>query len=402
MRARLTVSFVLLTLVLVLGLLLLRFYAVGGLLRAHEADELQREATTTALILEQRARLGDPVDEAYFSRFVSPDVLAEYVGSDGTHLTLEGENYSDGDEEDDIQATATVGEGTVTLRESSDVISQLILSDPKSVLILLALVGLLAAFGGYLIARWFSAPFRELAEAADHLSRGRFDLDLPRSSIPEARTIATALKASAGQLQDRLTSEQAFAEHASHVLRTPLTGLRLELEDLATRDDLPADVREAAQRSVGRIESMDAVSGELVQMARRGTLVVGAEVPLRDLATQCAQKWADALAEQDRSLSAAVEGHLEMTYTPGPVEHVLDLLLRDFLKRGDGPVRMVFEADPEGHLKIKLVAAAESTLDPGLAPEVYVTQARAVAAALGGRITGDHPHSGFDILLPRR
>ncbi|HRD61866.1 MAG TPA: hypothetical protein PL137_13235, partial [Nocardioides sp.] len=83
-------------------------------------------------------------------------------------------------------------------------------------------------------------PFRQLAVAAGQLGRGRFDLDLPRTRIPEARAIRDALLTSAGQLQERLTSEQAFAEHASHVLRTPLTGLRLELEDLAGRPDVPA------------------------------------------------------------------------------------------------------------------------------------------------------------------
>ena len=34
---------------------------------------------------------------------------------------------------------------------------------------------------------------------------------------------------------------------------------------------------------------MDAVAGDLVALARRGALVAGAEIPLRDLATQCAQ-----------------------------------------------------------------------------------------------------------------
>jgi signal transduction histidine kinase len=402
MRARLTVWFVVLTLVLTMGLLLLRFYTVGGLVRAHESDQLRRQTAALALVFEQRAVMGTPVDEAFLAKFVSPDQRAEYDAPDGPDILVEGVEYSDGNADEDIEAIARVGEGTLTFRTSSDVISRLILSDLQSVVVLLALIGLMAAFGGFLISRVVSAPFRQLAGAADQLGRGRFDLDLPRTKIPEARAIGTALKASAGQLQDRLTSELAFAEHASHVLRTPLTGLRLELEDLATRDDVPADVRVSAQRSVGRIQSMDGVAGELVQLSRRPTLVDGAQVPLRDLATLCAQKWADTLAEQNRSLSAAVEGHLEMTYTPGPVEHVLDLLLRDFLKRGAGPVRMVFEADAEGHLKIKVVAAAVSATNPGLAPEVYVTQARAVVTALGGRLTGDNPHGGLDILLPRR
>src|SRR5205085_4438679 len=182
--------------------------------------------------------------------------------------------------------------------------------------------------------------------------------------------------------------EQTFAEHASHVLRTPLTGLRLELEDLAGRDDVPADVRASATRSVGRIEAMDAVAGDLVALARRGALVAGAEIPLRDLATQCAQRWADALAEQDRSVTAAVDGVIDTTYTPGPVEHILDLLLADVLRRGEGPVRLVFEADAEGHLSIE-VSSADQRAVPGPNADIALTQARAVVTALGGRFIGD-------------
>src|SRR3712207_152365 len=138
MRGRLAVSFVVLTLVLVLGLLLLRFYTVGGLLRAHEADQLRREAALTALVIEQRALLGEPIDEVFLSRFVGPDERIEYDDAAGNDVTVEGENYAEGDEGEDIEAAAPVGNGTLTLRESSNVVSQVILSDVRSVLLLLA------------------------------------------------------------------------------------------------------------------------------------------------------------------------------------------------------------------------------------------------------------------------
>jgi hypothetical protein len=128
--------------------------------------------------------------------------------------------------------------------------------------------------------------------------------------------------------------------------------------------------------------------------------VAGAEIPLRDLATQCAQTWADALAEQDRRLTAAVEGRIETTYTPGPVEHILDLVLADVLRRGQGAVRMVFDADEEGHLSID-VSCEDQREVSGPGADIAVTQARAVVTALGGRLTGDTAER-LSILLPRR
>jgi signal transduction histidine kinase len=399
MRPRLTLSFVVLTLILLLGALGIRAYTAHDVLRTHESRELRSDAAMLALLIEQREELGEPVDRAYLAGLVDSPEQISYDAGDGDPIVVEGKAYEASP--DILTTTVDVGDdGSLTLSQSANVVESLADNDRGSLGFLILLVVLLAAMVGYVMALVLSAPFRQLAGAAGQLGRGRFDLDLPRTRIPEARAISTALLTSAGQLQERLASEQAFAEHASHVLRTPLTGLRLELEDLAQRDDVPADVRDSATRSIGRIETMNAVAGDLVALARRGALVTGAEIPLRDLATQCAQTWADALGEQDRPLTAAVEGSIDTTYTPGPVEHILDLLLADVLKRGQGAVRMVFDADDEGHLSIDLSCADTRQVNSPHA-DLPITQARAVITALGGRLTGDTP-AHLAILLPRR
>jgi signal transduction histidine kinase len=387
MRPRLTAAFVVLSVLLLLGALAVRSYSSHGLLRTHESRSLHVRADTVALVIEQREALERPVDRAFLSGIVDTAERLSYAAYDGGG-------------EDPIEVSVDAAGGTLTLSESGEVVDELADNDLQSLGLLLLFCALLAAVVGYLLARVLSSPFRQLAVAAEQLGRGRFDLDLPRTHIPEAKAISQALLTSAGQLQERLASEQSFAEHASHVLRTPLTGLRLELEDLAARDDVPADVRASATRSVGRIEAMDAVAGDLVSLARRGVLVAGAEIPLRDLATQCAQTWADALADQDRPVTAAVEGNIETTYTPGPVEHILDLLLADMLRRGEGAVRMVFEADEEGHLAIELSCEGLRAVS-GPNADIAIAQARAVVTALGGRLSGDTPEH-LSILLPRR
>lgn len=402
MRARLTASFVVLSVVLLLGALAIRSYTATGDLRTHEGRELRAMAQTIALLVDQRQDAALPIDRMFLTSVVDTSDRITFRAGDGAEVSVEGKAYGDGGD-DPISAELEAGDGTLVMSRSERVVTDLVGNDPSSLGFLVLLVGLLAALVGYVMARLLSGPFRQLAGAAGQLGRGRFDLDLPRTRIPEARAISQALLTSAGQLQERLASEQTFAEHASHVLRSPLTGLRLELEELAGRDDLPADARAAATRSVGRIEAMDQVAGDLVALARRGALVAGAEIPLRDLATQCAQTWADALAEQGRPVTAAVEGNIEATYTPGPVEHILDLLLADVLRRGTGAVRMVFEADDEAHLSIGLTSAGLRPLTgpPGPNADIAVTQARAVVTALGGRLTGDDPRR-LSILLPQR
>lgn len=403
MRERLTLSFVVLTLVAIAGVTMIRSYSLEDRLRTSAVEVVAAEAAAAALALDQRVELERPVDDAFLAELVSAQSRLTWSEGGVAVTAVQGAGFSRVDQgADNISAEVDTGAGTLQMTQGGGVVDDLVGADRRSSALLLLVFGVLAGLIGYVTARRLSAPFRQLAVAAELLGRGRFDLELPSTGIPEVQAISTALHGSAGRLQDRLAREREFAQHASHVLRTPLTGLRLELEELGLREDLPEDARSTVERSLHRIDSMNVVAGELVELSRRGALVAGSEVPLRDLATACAQRWADTLAEHDRPLTAAVEGDLDTAYTPGPVEHILDLLLTDVLRRGQGPVRMVFDAGHDGTLKIRISCAGELKSARGVGVEVPVNQARAVITALGGRLSGDNPADGLEILLLQR
>ena len=316
---------------------------------------------------------------------------------------MHGSEFEGGEDPDDnMSSTVVLEDSTVTLSQSSEVIRDIVSRDLGSIAALFLLIAVVAGIVGFLIASALSSPFQRLAVAAGALGRGRYDLELPKTKIPEARAISNALRASAHQLEDRVHRERDFAEHASHVLRTPLTGLRLELEDLTLRDDVPEDVKESAARSLTAVEHVGTVAAELVELTRRGSLMEGSEVALVDLATQLAQRWADRLGVRNRTLTAAAEGDLTLSYTPGPIEHVTDLLLADVVRRGTGSVRITFLGEEGGHLRIRVECEGRAAEPDDGEPLGRVSQATAVVEALGGRVTGDHPADGIELLLPRR
>jgi signal transduction histidine kinase len=403
MRERLTGAFVVLTVTMLLAVLLLRSYSNDASLRAYASGQVRDQAEIMAAFLAVRLDAGVPIDKAVLDEVVGSDQRVEYEAFGERPLTVEGDDFGEGNDGQDFAAVVEIPghDATLVLRESDEHLDDLVGDDRGSIALLLLLAAIMAALVGYLIAKLLAAPFLKLAVAAEQLGRGRFDLELPRTRIPEARAIAQALQTSAGQLQERLASEEAFAQHASHVLRTPLTGLRLDLEDLSMRKDLPEDVRATMAHAVVRIDAMDEVAGELVALSRSGSLVAGADIALRDLGTQCAQNWADALGTYDRTLTAAVEGELDTRYTPGPIEFVLDILLTDVVRRSRGAVRLTFHADEAGHLTIGVTSSGEARTDPG--DDRALAKARAVVTALGGRLKGTHPgDDGLTVLLPRR
>jgi signal transduction histidine kinase len=317
MRERLTLAFVVLTIVLLLGAGAVRTFVLRDLIRDQEASHLTQEVDLISAIVADREASGGAVNQKFLDSLVSDDTRLEYDRDGSDPVVARGEDYEGNDDPtEDLSASSTAEGATVTLSQSPEIVRVIIGRDVGSIAALFLLIAVVAGVAGFLIASALSSPFQRLAVAAGALGRGRFDLELPRTRIPEARAISTALRTSALQLEDRVHRERDFAEHASHVLRTPLTGLRLELEDLTLRDDVPDDVKEAAARSLARVQEVATVAGELVEMTRRGSLVAGSELPLVDLATQLAQRWADRLGVRNRTLTAAAEGDLSLTYTP--------------------------------------------------------------------------------------
>ena len=404
MRERLTAAFVLLSVILLLFAGVLRSYSLRDLIRDQERNHLQQEATLVGAIVEDRTAAGEPINRAFLAGLVDAQSRLEYEVPGQPALVVRGADYHGADDStQDVSVTDRAGRvGTVTVSQSPEIIRALLIRDLGSLIALFLLIGVLAGVVGFYVSRALSSPFRRLAVAAGALGRGRFDLDLPRTRIPEALAIAQALRTSAVQLQSRLSRERDFAEHASHVLKTPLTGLRLELEELTLRDDVPGDAKAAAQRCIASVDEINTVAEELVALSRRGSLVEGAEASLHDVATQLAERWDSRLDGSRRTLAVTVDGDLDLRFTPGPVEQMLDLVIADVVERGGGALRIHLHGESD-HLRIRLPdAVLPDRSRGGRRPGERIAQARTIAESLGGRLAGDGSPGGVEILVPSR
>ncbi|GAA4696564.1 HAMP domain-containing protein [Nocardioides nanhaiensis] len=403
MRERLTVAFVVLTLGLLAAAALLTGYVQEGQARERVSGQVGADAALLAALVEEQLAQGRAPDLAPLQDLAGADDRFAVVLDGQEPVEVRGTDF-DGD--DTVRATLPVADGYVLVERAAPTPFDLLDAAPVTQALIVLGVGTVAGLVGYAIARSLSRPFRQLAEAAAALGRGRFDLDLPTSGNPEAQAIARALGGSAGQLRDRLEREQRFALHASHVLRTPLTSLRLSLDELTSDPEVSADARAAAARGLQAVEELDAAAGELVELSRTSAIMAGAEIPLRDVATLTAQRWAAALGQRERGFSAAVEGQHELLFTPGPVETVLDMLLEDTLEHGRGDVRLVLEGDATT-LRIRLSGDHEFVPDRLVAGEEpedpYLRRARLIVEGLGGMME-DRPAPGapLAVLLPRR
>jgi signal transduction histidine kinase len=186
---------------------------------------------------------------------------------------------------------------------------------------------------GVLLARSVARPLRDIEDAARDIGQGDLTRRVPSDRGPaEVRSLATAFNRTASRLEELVGSQEAFVADASHQLRTPLTALRLRLENLqADVDDAPAAELEDAVAEVERLARL--VDGLLVlARADRGEPVLADhDVAADALLEDRAETWRPFAEERDVALAVDAPTGLSARADLDRLTQVLDNLIANAL-----------------------------------------------------------------------
>lgn len=165
------------------------------------------------------------------------------------------------------------------------------------------LVVLVAAlFVAFLLARGIALPIVRLEQAAQRVAGGDLDARAPLEGSGEQRSLAQSFNTMTERLGRAIRSQREFAADASHQLRTPLTGLRLRLEEAraATTGEALEHEIDAGLREVDRIaQTVD----ELLVLSRTGERdAPGGAVDLVAVVRAAERRWQAAAAAQGLAL----------------------------------------------------------------------------------------------------
>lgn len=390
-------------------------YLVG-----HERAELDRVADVTALTVAVDVSRGEPIRLR-----PSPGHSVAVYDARGTRIAGDGP-----DRADDLTRLALDGaEGPV----SSDGVTALAVNGDAPPAGAVRVQGSRAATWGAIAAGWgamtvlavtvlgvvvavarrqaarLAAPLETLSSTARLLGDGDFSVRSAPSGITEIDSVGTDLDATARRLGDVVARERAFAADASHQLRTPLTGLRLELETALADPD--ADPRAAMAAAVRSADGLERTVTDLLALARRGR-PDRRPLDLGPLLDEVRGESAGRLAAAGRSLEIRRGDDVPVpSASAAAVRQIVAVLVDNAVVHGGGRV-VVSVRDLAG-------AVAVSVSDDGAGPSgpaadlfrrcatgttghgIGLALARSLAEAEGGRLelTGTRPTT-FTLLLP--
>jgi HAMP domain-containing protein len=406
MRERLVVAFVGLTFAVIALFSIPRAYAIADLVEQQENRKIQRSVDLAAVAIDAREDGGIAIDEPFLASLLHEGESIRYEPVNGKPVTA---GPAPSDAGPDIAKSQELDGGEVTLNRSGAVVSDRVSQEVTPVIVLALALGALAAGVGLLVAWRLSQPLRKLADSANELGKGNFDLHIPHYAVPEAEQIAEALRRAGRQLDAQTRRQREVAVNASHQLRTPITGLRLSLEDLTLWKETPPAVAEELNGAIATLDRLAEAIGEWIDSQSVDTGEPAVDVDLTALVASRVPDWHTRARAQRRDVSLR-GGPVPARVQVAPVLQVLDALADHAIEHGTGRIRVrVHQLDSV--LLVRVGDSSERVASPGVIhgdaeglPGVTpaLLEAATVAESLGGYLAAvDEPRSCFALALPK-
>jgi len=251
--------------------------------------------------------------------------------------------------------------GAVRITQSVAAVHRAVRRSIAGLALIAAVVLAIGMIAGWLLARRLALPLRRLETTAGDIAGGRLERRAPVDGTLEQRSLARSFNEMTDRLSRALSAQQEFVADASHQLRTPITGLRLLLEEARSsgdgRDPATADLGTA----LSEVDRLSQIVDELLLLSS----AVGRDAPAEDVelsvcARRAADRWGAAAAESAISLSYRDGAAGSVRAAPADIDRALDALVENALRYSRADARVRIEAGP-GRLEV---------LDdgPGLAP----------------------------------
>lgn len=218
------------------------------------------------------------------------------------------------------------------------------------------------AVAGRWLALWVTRPLTHLRDATRRAEAG--DLAVRADAVEgpaEVRELASAFNDMISRLDLLVGTQEQFVADASHQLRSPLTALRLRIENL--QHEVGAEAGEELESAIGEVDRLSRLVNGLLSLARADRRAPSrARQDVGRIVSERADAWRVAAADGDVEIVEEVGGGLHAVLSPGSLEQVLDNLIANALDAAPRGTAVRLEAARAG----QGIVVAVSDQGPGM------------------------------------
>jgi signal transduction histidine kinase len=301
-------------------------------LHTESTSRLEREADQVSAAMDDRLERGDTITPALLRRFIPAHHWVALTTRNGQQIASGPPLASDALV---AHSGAALG-GAVVAQAPIGELHHRVYRE-WLLIALLSLGGVLVAVAlAALQARRLARPLEAIARRSAELGDGDFSVRAGRFGVPEIDAIARGLDSSAGRIAQLVAREREFSSNVSHQLRTPLTALRLRIEEAGGADD--AEREEDLDAALNEVDRLEGTIAHLLAHARQASGGEAVPVNLGAVVHDHVARWQPVFSRSRRPLEVSAPKNVLVSASRGTVGQVLDVLLENALLHGIGPV----------------------------------------------------------------
>jgi signal transduction histidine kinase len=245
----------------------------------------------------------------------------------------------------------------------------------------------------FAVARSVTRPIARLGVTAARIAEG--DLSA-RTGIadapPELADLAATFDDMAERVESLVESQRSFIADASHQVRTPLTALRLRLENLQA--DATGEELEAFDDVTIEVERLSLLIDQLLELSREGSTGT-VPVDVADIVSQRFSLWRAVALENSIAFEMRMDDDLrcDAVALPGSLEQILDNLIDNALRYTPEGRSVTVSASSDGSGRCR-IEVADSGAGLGLAIVAHLVDRS------GGTVEAENaPEGGLSVVV---